>query len=144
MRSKAGKYVIEFSPLILICILIWPAIYNGYPLVYSDTGTYISSGFSGVVPVDRPIIYGWFVRYMSLSHSLWFVLLAQAVTVFFEIYMVARRFISGNTVFIAMLITCILSFTTGLSNYTSQIMPDIFSALSIMGFAVILTAERMR
>ncbi|MFK8101257.1 MAG: hypothetical protein AB8G15_01985, partial [Saprospiraceae bacterium] len=52
-------------------ILLFVAFYNGYPLVYSDTGTYIQSGFELFVPVDRPLTYGLFLRYTSLGISPW-------------------------------------------------------------------------
>ena len=47
-------------------ILIIPAFYNGFPLVYSDTGAYISSGMELIFPIDRPITYGLFMRLCSL------------------------------------------------------------------------------
>jgi hypothetical protein len=52
--------------------LMLDAIYNGYPLVYSDTSTYLASGFELQTPVDRPITYGLFIRLTSLNgFSLW-------------------------------------------------------------------------
>ena len=52
---------------ISVFVLIIPALKNGYPILFSDSGTYLSSGHSGYVPVDRPILYGIFVRHISLS-----------------------------------------------------------------------------
>jgi hypothetical protein len=144
MNQKTIKYLTGILLFALTLILIWPAVYNGFPLVYSDSGTYINSGYYNDIPVDRPIIYCLFVRYLSLSQSLWFVVITQAILVSFVIYTVTRKFTSGNTILISTLIISILSFTTGIANYTSQIMPDIFSALAIIGFAVILTTEKMR
>ncbi|NTV83243.1 MAG: hypothetical protein HGA23_02950, partial [Bacteroidales bacterium] len=45
-------------------------LYNGYPLVYSDTGTYIASGLQEFVPNDRPMIYGLFIKLFSFNYSL--------------------------------------------------------------------------
>jgi hypothetical protein len=59
----------------LLCILIATAcfcsyaIWNGYPLVFLDTGTYVASGFERFVPRDRPLAYGFFIRHSSLAHS---------------------------------------------------------------------------
>ena len=61
----------RLHPAVLIFIgaiaLIWPAFYNGFPLVYSDTGTYLESGFVLETPLDRPITYGVLIRIFSLN-----------------------------------------------------------------------------
>lgn len=63
MSSKLSK--IDFSPIIYIFfglfILSWVLWYNGYPLVYSDTGTYIAGAHEHFVPGDRPQTYGEFI-----------------------------------------------------------------------------------
>lgn len=74
--ENLNKHILNFVLFSLsVILLIMPAIVNGYPLVYSDSGTYIGSGFEGIVPVDRPIAYGLFVRHISVAYSLWFVIL---------------------------------------------------------------------
>ena len=39
-------------------LMMFPAFVNGYPLIYSDTSTYIHSAFEFLPPKDRPITYG--------------------------------------------------------------------------------------
>lgn len=55
-------------------ILLFEAFRNSYPLVYPDTGTYIRSGFTMDIPIDRPIFYGIFINITSLKFSLWLVI----------------------------------------------------------------------
>ena len=43
-------------------LLLSVPVLNGYPLVYSDTGTYLRTAFEGYVPPDRPVWYGLFLR----------------------------------------------------------------------------------
>lgn len=43
-------------------LIIALAFFNRYPLVYSDTGTYIRSAFTLHPPVDRPIGYSLIIR----------------------------------------------------------------------------------
>lgn len=144
IMKNIKKYIIVFILFCICFVLIWPAIANSYPLVYPDTGTYIAAGYTKEVPIDRPIIYCLFVRHMSLSHSLWFVLFVQVFIVVYTIYMLVRKFSSKNALWLSTIIILILSFTTSLSNYTSQIMPDIYSSLSIIGIAIILTTNNMK
>lgn len=142
--KNLNKYLLVILLLIVSIVLIWPAIHNGYPLVYSDSGTYIAAGFSKQTPVDRPIIYSLFVRHMSLSYSLWLVLISQAFLVVFVIYMLVREFTEKNIALISIGIIVVLSFTTSISNYTSQIMPDIYSALTIIGISILLISKKMK
>jgi hypothetical protein len=38
-------------------LLLWPAFWNGYPLVFADSGTYLSQAIERYVGWDRPIFY---------------------------------------------------------------------------------------
>jgi hypothetical protein len=45
---------ISVGAIILMGVSFW----NGFPLLYSDSSTYLSSGFDLDPPYDRPINYG--------------------------------------------------------------------------------------
>jgi len=50
-------------------VLMSGAFYNEFPLITGDSAIYISSGFDGIVPSERPIFYGWFIRFFrSVLH----------------------------------------------------------------------------
>lgn len=138
------KYATQLGLIFLCCFLIWPALKNGYPFVQPDTGTYIAAGYGNELPIDRPIFYSFFVRHISLSHSLWFVIIIQSFIVSYIIHMVVKRFLNRSYWTYTAFIVFILSLTTGLSNYTSQIMPDIYSAITIIGIALILTSKKLK
>ena len=63
------KDKIPVSLLLLLgtILLSWAAFYNGFPLIYSDTSTYLESGFVLETPLDRPITYGLLMRLFSLN-----------------------------------------------------------------------------
>jgi hypothetical protein len=46
-----------FAVLFAATLLLWPAFWNGYPLVFSDTGTYLTQAIERYVGWDRPIFY---------------------------------------------------------------------------------------
>ena len=119
-----------------------PAFYNGFPLVYSDTGTYILSGMDLMVPRDRPVFYGLFVRATSLGFSLWPVIFVQALLVH---YILFRLFVTlfdrgKRQIYFGLLF--FLSVCTGLGWYTGQLMPDIFSAVAILCIPLLLMRQR--
>lgn len=125
--------------ILSILVLIAPALINGYPLVYSDTGTYIAHGFSGRIPFDRPIMYCFFVRHISLSASLWLVIVLQAILLWLVINLLCRHFLNFRNHHLAcFFIILFLSCTTGIANYTSQIMADVFSPIAILSTALLL------
>ncbi len=121
---------ILFYLLAAITLLI-PAFYNGYPLVYSDTGSYIQSGMDLVIPEHRTIMYGLFIRFFSFNFSFWLVVFAQSLIVSYVLWHITRvinKTISKRLFLIGL---ALLSWFTGLGWYTSQIMPDIFTVTTI-------------
>ncbi len=129
--------------VLAIMALIWPALYNGYPLVYSDSGTYLNSGFKDVLPIDRPVTYGYLVRHISMEHSLWFVILVQAILVWlYSGYFLSTWF--KRPFNLASLLLIPLALLTGLSNFTSQIMADLFAGLVLLGFVALILRNRFK
>ena len=117
--------------LIAAFTLLIPAFYNGYPLVYSDTGSYIQSGMDLVIPEHRTIMYGLFIRFFSFNFSFWLVVFAQSLIVSYVLWHITRvidKTISKRLFLIGL---ALLSWLTGLGWYTSQIMPDIFTVTAI-------------
>jgi uncharacterized membrane protein YesL len=115
-------------------LLLSAALYNGYPLVYSDTGTYIGSGFLREIPNDRPITYGLLIWLTSGGGlSLWLTVAAQSLLLALVMHRTvtllwpgpgAERVLIGTTALLCLL--------TPLPWYSSQLMPDIFTSIQIL------------
>jgi hypothetical protein len=120
------------------------AFYNKYPIIFSDVGTYVSSGFYGRVPVDRPIFYGLFVRHISLATSLWFVVMAQSLlTVMFILYLVKYVFKSDYAYLKTFIASMALSLTTSVSYVVSHVMPDFFFFILIAGMVILILEKNL-
>jgi hypothetical protein len=120
------------------------AFMNAYPLVYPDTGTYIYSGFDNLYFPDRPIFYGFFLRYTSFAASPWFVIFAQALITCYMLWLTTSIFFEGlkhNLVFLSTVI--ILTTTTGYSYTVSILIPDIFTAVSFLCFLNLLLNPKL-
>jgi len=131
--------------LVSILVLLLPALRNGYPLFYSDSATYIVSGFDNYVPISRPMLYCIIVRHISLSYSLWLVLIFQAGITVGLIWLTLNIFLKPRiTSIFVLIISLLLSFFTGCSNYISQIMPDIFSGFMLWAFALMFLIRQKR
>ena len=141
-----NKFILSIRQLILfvgaVYSLLIIAFYNRYPIIFSDLGTYVRSGFIGLVPVDRPIFYGLFVRHISLAHSLWFVAVAQSLLVTVLILIVIRDIFKSKDPFLHTFITgFFLSLTTSISYVVSHIMPDFFLPVLLLSIFIFLFAE---
>ncbi|MEM7655105.1 MAG: hypothetical protein AAF399_03170 [Bacteroidota bacterium] len=123
---------------VVLLALLGPACYNGYPLVFSDTGTYIESGWEGFVPKDRPIAYGLFLLGSSLGLTLWLPILFQAIAVTWVLWESCRWVLPTMRIRLFALLVIILSMISGLGWYTSQLMPDVFTPLSLLGMTLLL------
>lgn len=120
-------------------VLITPAFYNGYPFVYSDTSTYLSSGFEIETPFDRPITYGLFVRIASLNGlTLWTVILLQSLILAYLIGSVVHSIIPHRSPSIRLMVIGILACGTSLSWICSQVMPDIFTPALVLSAYLLL------
>ncbi len=127
------------------CLLLWTPLHNGYPLIYSDSGTYIFSGALSYVPSDRPIGYGLFIRYLNPIPSLWGVVLLQALATSFLTFRVAAivlpftRWRSG----IAFGIVALTALTTTVSTFVGFISPDIFSAWLVLASCLLVLGRTL-
>ncbi|MBL7951824.1 MAG: hypothetical protein JNM62_08890 [Flavobacteriales bacterium] len=117
------------------------ALVNGYPLVYSDTGTYLRSAFTGFVPEDRPYWYGLFIQLTSLNgRSLWGVVVAQALLCSTLLWRCWRVFGDGRW-WTFLLTVFVLAPITGLGWYAGQLVADIFSVIGVLAAALLLCAK---
>lgn len=125
-------------------VLCWYGFYNKFPFVFPDSGTYIHTGYLGTVPLDRPLLYGLFLRHISLGESLWLPIIAQGLLVSTLIYLSVKYFVSSTHQVLAYWISIFcIAFLTGASMYVSFIMPDIFSGILIMCAALVLFTDRL-
>ena len=135
------------SALVLLggIILCYMGFYNSFPFVYSDCGTYIGSGFDLIVPYDRPIFYGLFVRHISLATSLWLVIWVQGIVVslilfyYFKYFTTTERFRIYYLAFIFL-----ITFFSSASFHVSQLIPDIFTSMAILCTGLLLFAGMMK
>ncbi|MFW6275727.1 MAG: hypothetical protein ACOC2M_03740 [bacterium] len=128
--------------VIPVASLIFPAILFGYPILHPDTKTYVYSGFANFIPFDRPIGYGWLMKYISFSFSFWLVVIVQSIILVLQVQWVNKhvfRFKEYRAV-TAVLLT-VLSVISYASLYTSMLMPDIFVVYIILGFWLVIFAR---
>jgi hypothetical protein len=145
-NESIGQRIATLGMVLLAALaLCLPAIWNGFPLVYSDTGAYLATAFEGKVPMARPTGYGLFIRYSSLGGHLWCTMLAQGLLFASLLMRTVRVTLPGIASWKSYPLAVVAAVgLTGMAWYASQLMPDIFTGLVALVFFLILFDEGAR
>jgi len=115
-------------------VLVLPALINGFPFVYSDTGTYLSSAVTGYLPYDRPYWYGGFMGLITgHGRTLWPMVAVQ--TLLCAAYTLrTARLVLGSSLKLARSVQLIVGLTafSSVAWYASLLIPDIFTGLGLL------------
>jgi hypothetical protein len=129
-----------FNLLVGALILSWVMLYNGYPIIYNDTATYIKSGFNLDTPADRPITYGIFILLTSFYKT------SLCLTIFFQNLLLSGlllvcfiKCLSKSHIKYFLATICVLSLFTGLPWVSNQIFADLFTSFIFLSAFLILT-----
>ena len=112
-------------------LLVWPALLNGYPIVFSDTGGLLSMALEPTIGWDKPWVYGPFLFATSQRATLWLPCLAQGLLLSHVLWMLQRATIGARHA--QHLALCgLLAATTAAPWFAALLMPDIFTPLTVL------------
>ena len=120
-------------------LLGWVALANGFPLLFSDSGTYLRIGTELYFPADRPVTYGLMLLPLTRlfgSAGLWAAVLAQGLFAAWMIGRVVRLACGRCTPAMLVAVAALLAAASSLPWFTGQLMPDVFTGF--VGLAVFL------
>ena len=126
------------SVMLSAALLLWPALWNGYPLVFSDSGTYISQAVRHYVGWDRPVFYSLFLLPLHLTLTTWPVIVAQALLTAHTLHLVRRTLVPGVSTWWLVPLTATLTITTSLPWFVTQLIPDVFTGLLTLTTALLI------
>ena len=133
-----GKPVCALALAILSLMFLSVAIWNGFPLIFFDTGAYVLEGLGHVFLVERAPVYAEFLFLAGARFSLWPAVIVQALATSYLILEVARAEVPGLTLRGILVIGLLLSLFTGIGWYAGQVEPDIFTPMVILGSWLLL------
>jgi hypothetical protein len=126
----------QFGELVSIAaltiILLSTALWNGFPLIFYDTGAYILEGLGHIYVVERSPAYSLFLVYAGAGTSLWFVAILQAAATAFVMTELVRAEAPELSVLSVASIGAVLTLTTGIAWYAGEIEPDCFAAIIVL------------
>jgi hypothetical protein len=113
-------------------LLLWPALWNGYPIVFADTGTYLSQAIHRYAGWDRPVFYSLFMLPLHATVTVWPVIAAQALLASRVLWLVCRVLLPGLSGAVFLAGAAVLAVTTWLPWIVSELMPDLFTPLLVL------------
>ena len=116
-------------------LLLLPALANGLPLMFPDSGAYLGVAWAQLWPVDRSGFYGiLFKPFAALptGPGLWLPVIFQAGVVALVLAAVARRVVPSATGGLLTGLTAALVLLTSLPWHAGQVMPDAFTGPVIL------------
>ena len=133
--SEPGAEALLF--VCLIPLMLAPAFWNGFPLIYYDTGAYVLEGLGGQFIVERSPVYSLFLRFAGAAESLWLIVFIQSALVAFLITQTMRAIVPRLPVVWALFAGVCLVVGTGLPWYVGQVEPDCFTALVVLSLYLV-------
>ena len=127
---------------ILSLMFLSVALWNGFPLIFYDTGAYVLEGLGHIFLVERAPVYAELLFLAGGRFSLWPIVILQALMISYVILEVARIEVPNLTLFGLSLIGAGLSLLTGIAWYAGQVEPDIFTPVVILGCWLLLFRSR--
>jgi len=129
LGARLVRLLVTYSPALLILLL--PALFNRFPLVYFDTGTYLAAAIHRFNPVDRPFHYSVFLYALHLQQTLWPIVFAQAaltvgvLAILFDVSLGPLKALHMAA------LVAISAAITALPVLVSEVMPDLFTPLLV-------------
>src|SRR5260221_2438061 len=116
-------WTIAFS--VMIAALLWPAFWNGFPIVFDDSGGYLARPFERSLLFGRSAFYGAFLA-LGIPLDFWPTIVTQSALVVWLVVLMLRAHGFGGRPFLAVIVIVRLSMLTSLAWVASQLMPDGF------------------
>ncbi len=116
---------------LMLAALLWPAFWNGFPIIFADTGGYLERPFAGDLVMGRSAFYGAFLL-LGLRLDFWPNIVAQAALTVWVSMLSLRAHGLGGRPWLAASIVVALSALSALPFYVSQLMPDCLVALAVL------------
>lgn len=140
-----------FTVVLGALMMLWPALCNGYPLLYPDSMTYLNDGrplakilflhaprgFTGM----RSEFYSLGIFFFHWNFSAWPIIAMQALVTSYIIWLVVRSLAARLVELQFLSLVAVVSLTTSLGWYVSFVMPDILGAVLYLAIYLLVFAR---
>lgn len=113
-------------------LLLWPAVLNGYPLVFIDTVSFLAQTVIPRMAWDKPWIYGPLLHLGHWQLSLWGAALLQACVLSWLLWLVQRVVLPPGPAGRHLLLMAAMAALTALPWFAAMLMPDVFAGAVVL------------
>ncbi len=116
--------------------MAWPALLNGYPIVFSDTAGLGEMGLLPTMGWDKPWVYGPLIVLFHWGRTLWGVVVAQTILLSAMLWLTGEATRMGGR--LRHVAVCgVLAVASAAPWFATFVMPDIFAPLTVLGVFVL-------
>jgi hypothetical protein len=130
-RGRAGLIPWALSSAAMILVLVAPALWNGFPLIFPDTGGYLTRPLEGTLDLGRSALYGLFLV-AGIPFAFWPVVIIQSALTVWLVVLSLRALGYGGRPWLAFAIVALLSVATSLPWLAGQLLPDIWFPAAVL------------
>jgi len=140
--EKEDSFLTSLLAIIAGAVLLaWPALVNGFPIVFSDTHAFLVQGGEPQMVWDKPFVYGPVLALLHQRITLWLPLVAQVLMVSHLLWLVRGAFAAPGWRFHLALCAGLAALSAA-PWFASLLMPDILApavviVLFLLGFATL-------
>ncbi|HZP76358.1 MAG TPA: hypothetical protein VFB45_09475 [Pseudolabrys sp.] len=128
-RSSALAFAV--CCIVMLTMLLTPAIWNGFPIVFPDTGGYLARAFEGTLALGRSAVYGLILA-AAIPLEFWPIVILQAALCLWLILLILRAHGLGGHPGTALAVVLGLCILTSVSWFSSQLMPDVLFPIAVL------------
>jgi hypothetical protein len=127
-----GTAALAAGALVLAGVALW----NGYPLVYPDTATYVTP----IVLSYRTPFYNAFAIALHGGRSVWPIVAVQSLLLAWLLRVATRAFFGWSDPGRFLVLVALLALLSSLPWFTGQLLPDVFAGVLVLALALLALA----
>jgi hypothetical protein len=120
-----------------VFLLLVPALWNGFPLLFFDTGGYLALPFDGLLAASRSAVYGFWLAAGAFG-NFWPVVVAQSALTVWIVALMLKSHGLGDRPLPLVALVALLAAATALSWLAGELMPDLFAGLSVLALYLLV------
>ena len=138
--GAAGRAAWIVAGAAMVLVLLAPAIWNGFPIIFPDTGGYVTAALVGTPMHGRSALYGLFLT-LGIPLNFWPCAVLQCALMVWLFAVTLRVNGLGGRPWLALGIVALLTATTSLPWFAGQLMPDILFAAAVLALYLLCYAH---
>src|SRR5664280_411335 len=131
IAARSGVLAWMLSSALMVLALTIPALWNGFPIIFPDTGGYLTRPIEGTLELGRSALYGLFL-YAGIPFAFWPNVVAQAAMIVWLVVVSLRALGRGHRPWLALGITAALAVGTSLPWLTGLLLPDVLFPVAVL------------